>query len=82
MTRFHSASMRQSGACRHLVKDRMELTGMRSERPGAQAMLHLRAVYLNGEWSSFVNYRIENELATLYGPGMIYAEFGAYAQAA
>jgi len=70
------------GACRHLVKDRMELTGMRWERPGAQAMLHLRAVYLNGEWTSFVNYRIQNEQAKLYGPGTIYTELGSYAHAA
>ncbi len=70
------------GACRHLVKDRMELTGMRWERPGAQAMLHLRAVYLNGEWESFVNYRIEKEQAALYGPGTIYTAIGDYAQAA
>ena len=36
------------GACRHVVKDRMERTGMSWCIPGAQAMLHLRAVYLNG----------------------------------
>jgi hypothetical protein len=49
------------GACRHLVKDRLELTGMRWERKGAQSMLHLRAIYLNGEWDQFVNYRIEKQ---------------------
>lgn len=70
------------GACRHLVKDRLELTGMRWERPGAQAMLHLRAIYLNGEWANFNNYRVENEQATLYGPGTIYEALGEYAQAA
>lgn len=70
------------GACRHLVKDRMELTGMRWERPGAQAMLHLRAIYLNNEWNDFVNFRIQNEQAKLYGPGTIYTELGSYAQAA
>ena len=70
------------GACRHLVKDRMELTGMRWERPGAQAMLHLRAIYLNGEWNNFVNFRIQNEQAKLYGPGTIYTQLGNYAQAA
>jgi hypothetical protein len=31
------------GACRHLVKDRMEQTGMRWTVTGARAMLHLRA---------------------------------------
>lgn len=36
------------GACRHLVKDRMEGTGMWWTVPGAQAMLHLRAVYISG----------------------------------
>lgn len=70
------------GACRHLVKDRLELTGMRWERKGAQSMLHLRAIYLNGEWDAFVNYRIEREQAALYGPGTAHEKVGYYAQAA
>jgi hypothetical protein len=70
------------GACRHLVKDRLELTGMRWERKGAQSMLHLRAIYLNGEWDQFVNYRIEKEQAALYGPGTVYEKVGNHAQAA
>ena len=44
------------GACRHLVKDRLERTGMRWHPDGAQAMLNLRATYLNGEWESFWAY--------------------------
>ena len=44
-------------------------------------MLHLRAIYLNGEWDIFVNYRIEKEQATLYGPGTAYEKVGCYAQA-
>lgn len=55
------------GACRHLVKDRLERTGMRWTVAGAQAMLHLRATYLNGDWESFWSYRIEQEQRTLYG---------------
>jgi hypothetical protein len=55
------------GACRHVVKDRLELTGMRWTPPGAQSMLHLRAIYLNGRWDAFVNYHIETEQAALYG---------------
>jgi len=70
------------GACRHLVKDRLELTGMRWERKGAQSMLHLRAIYLNGEWDQFVNYRIEKEQAALHGPGTVYEKVGNHAQAA
>lgn len=55
------------GACRHLVKDRMEQTGMRWSVNGAQAMLHLRAIYLNGDWKSYMAYRIEAEQKALYG---------------
>ena len=54
------------GACRHLVKDRMEQTGMRWTVSGAQAMLHLRAHYLNGRWDEYVNYHVETEQAALY----------------
>jgi CYTH domain-containing protein len=64
-----------------LVKDRLELTGMRWERQGAQSMLHLRAIYLNGEWDQFVKYRIEQEQAALYGPSTPYEKVGGYAQA-
>jgi hypothetical protein len=53
------------GACRHVVKDRLEGTGMRWTVNGAQAMLHLRAIYLGRQWNAFVNYRIETEQATL-----------------
>lgn len=55
------------GACRHVVKDRMEQTGMRWTINGAQAMLHLRSIYLNGDWTAYTNYRIEAEQAALYG---------------
>jgi hypothetical protein len=55
------------GACKHLVKDRMERAGMRWELEGAQAMLSLRAVYLNGLWDQFIAYRIATEQSRLYG---------------
>jgi hypothetical protein len=54
------------GACRHLVKDRMEQTGMRWTVEGAQAMLHTRALYLNGQWEEFLAFRVEQEQAQLY----------------
>jgi hypothetical protein len=54
------------GACRHLVKDRMELTGMRWRVPGAQAILDLRAVYVNGDWEAFQAHRAEQQRARLY----------------
>jgi hypothetical protein len=55
------------GACRHLVKDRMEGTGMRWSVQGAQAMLDLRAIYLNGEWEAYIQRRVEIEQVALYG---------------
>ena len=54
------------GACRHVVKDRLEQTGMRWTVNGAQAMLHLRAIYLNNQWEDFLDYRIQTEQAALY----------------
>jgi hypothetical protein len=55
------------GACRHLVKDRMERTGMRWQPSGAQAMLDLRATYLNGDWDAFWTFHIEQVDERLYG---------------
>ena len=55
------------GACRHLVKDRMEQTGMRWTVEGAQAMLHVRALYLNDQWEDFLAFRVAQEQSRLYG---------------
>jgi hypothetical protein len=54
------------GACRHLVKDRMERTGMRWRVPSAQAMLDLRAVHASDQWEEFQSYRIDVESRRLY----------------
>jgi hypothetical protein len=54
------------GACRNLVKDRLDGTGMHWRLPGARAMLKTRALYLNGEWDAFVEYRIQREQEYLY----------------
>jgi hypothetical protein len=54
------------GACRHLVKDRMEQTGMRWRIAGAQAVLNLRAIYVNDDWDRFHAARIQTEQRKLY----------------
>jgi len=54
------------GACRHLVKDRMEQAGMRWRIAGAQAILSLRAVYVNDDWDAFHANRIQTEQRKLY----------------
>jgi hypothetical protein len=38
------------GACRYLVKDRMDITGARWSLPSAEAVLLLRAVITNGDY--------------------------------
>ena len=54
------------GACRNLVKDRMDCTGMHWRLAGANAMLKTRSLYLNGEWGDFVEHRIQREQEELY----------------
>ncbi len=54
------------GACRHLVKDRMERAGMHWTPAGAQAMLDLRSTYVNGDWEEYQAYRIQCERQRLY----------------
>lgn len=55
------------GACRHLVKDRFELSGMRWNVDGAECMLGLRSVAENGDWENFQSYRRSRRQITLYG---------------
>ncbi|MEO1983111.1 MAG: hypothetical protein ABGZ24_21585 [Fuerstiella sp.] len=54
------------GACRYVVKDRMERSGMRWSLPGAQAMLHVRCIHHSTERTQFYKQRILNEQQSLY----------------
>ena len=54
------------GACRHLVKDRMERSGMRWSVEGAQPMLHIRAIHQSPDRDDFYEVRIKTELQSLY----------------
>jgi hypothetical protein len=49
------------GACRHLVQDRMGITGARWSLEGAQAMLWLRAIAASGDTSAYWDYHITQE---------------------
>jgi len=60
------ASGAVEGACRHLVKDRLERTGMRWTRDGAQAMLNLRSLWINDEWDDYQACYTNTELNRLY----------------
>jgi hypothetical protein len=55
------------GACGHLVKDRMEQAGMRWTKPGAQAVLDLRAVRLTGDWETYWQFHRQHQHQRLYG---------------
>ena len=55
------------GACRHFVKDRFELSGMRWLQTGAEDLLHLRAVAENEDWDAYFIYRREQRQLRLYG---------------
>jgi len=55
------------GACRHLVKDRMEGSGMRWSLPGAEAILKTRALYLNGDWESFWQFHMQSDAQRRFG---------------
>ena len=54
------------GACRHLVKDRMERAGMHWTPQGAQAMLDVRSVYVDGDWEKYQAFRIHSATQRLY----------------
>jgi hypothetical protein len=49
------------GACRHLIKDRMDLTGARWPLPSAEAVLKLRALHSNGGFDDYWNYHLTQE---------------------
>jgi hypothetical protein len=49
------------GACRHLVKDRMDITGARWGLAGAEAILKLRALIINGDFDDYWQYHLAHE---------------------
>jgi hypothetical protein len=49
------------GACRHLVKDRLDLTGARWGLHGAEAILKLRALRSNGDLDEYWHYHLDRE---------------------
>jgi len=54
------------GACRYVVKDRMERAGMRWTVAGAQAMLDLRTTYINDQWDAYQRWHIEQQTQRLH----------------
>jgi len=59
------------GACGHLVKARCDQSGMRWTLAGAQAVLDLRAVRLNGDWDAYWAFRRQRQHQRLYGTAAV-----------
>lgn len=49
------------GACRHLVKDRLDITGARWSVGGAEAVLKLRALRSNGDFDEYWPFHLAQE---------------------
>ena len=49
------------GACRHIVADRLDITGARWSVDGAEAILKLRALRSNGEWAQYWRFHLAQE---------------------
>lgn len=49
------------GACRHLVQDRMGITGARWGLASAEAVLRLRALATNGDWDAYWRFHLRKE---------------------
>jgi len=49
------------GACRHIVKDRMDITGARWGLEGAEAILKLRAVIASGDFEDYWRFHLRRE---------------------
>jgi hypothetical protein len=49
------------GACRHLIKDRMDITGARWGLAGAEAILKLRALKANSDFNDYWQYHLAQE---------------------
>jgi hypothetical protein len=63
------ASGSVEGACRHLVKDRLERAGMRWSLAGAEALVQMRAVYLSDDFSEYWDFHQRQDQLRAYPPG-------------
>ena len=54
------------GACKSLIKDRMERSGMRWTEPMAEAIVQLRAIYLSGDFDAYGDCHIQQDQRRLY----------------
>ena len=61
------ASGTVEGACKNLIRDRFERSGMRWTIPTAEALLKLRAAHLSGDLNDYWEHHITLDQQRLYG---------------
>ena len=66
------------GACRHVIKDRMEQGGMRWTLAGAEAMLNARAVNASSEAEAFHAWRQREEAKRVHPHRQLVGEYHGY----
>lgn len=57
------------GACKSLIKDRMERSGMRWTEGMAEAVVKLRAIYLSGDLDPYWSFHIQRDQERVHPPG-------------
>jgi len=57
------------GACKNLIKDRMERSGMRWTEAMAEAIVKLRAIYLSGDLDRYWSFHIQKDQERLHPAG-------------
>ena len=60
------ASGSVEGACKNLIKDRMERSGMRWTEAMAEAIVKLRAIYLSGDLDQYWSFHIQRDQERLH----------------
>jgi len=66
------------GACRHIIKDRMEQGGMRWTLVGAEAMLNVRAVSASTAWEEFGFWRQSEEAKRVHPHRALVADYAGF----
>lgn len=64
---FPIASGGIEGACKNLVQDRTDRSGMQWTKQGASGVISLRSVQCNNDWDNYWTYYIQKEFEDIWG---------------
>lgn len=56
------------GACRYLIRDRLDITGARWSIAGAEAVIRVRALMKSGDWDQYCLFHIRKERDRVHSP--------------